>query len=111
MPDLKLNTTKVGRLLFARGVLEGLLHPSIVSPQESIQGFLRETDAFVRLLEILWTDAIVVDERKHISIDNNLSKFLHQIGCECGMSMLRLMEISTVWIEPNDVGKGVNMVM
>ena len=77
MPDLKLNTTKIGRFLVACRVLEGLLHPSVVSLKESIQRFLGKTDTFVRLLKILGADAIVVNDRKHVSIDNNLSELLH----------------------------------
>ena len=79
MPDLKLNTTQVGRFLVAGWMLERLLHPSIISNEKTVQCVFGETDTLVRLLKILGADAIVVDERQHISVNNDLTKFLHEI--------------------------------
>ena len=89
MSDLQFNTPQVRRFLIACRVLKRLLHPSIVSRQELVQRLFGEADAFIRLLKIVWSDAVVVNQRKHIAVDDNLSEFLHQIGGECGMPVQR----------------------
>ena len=71
MSDLKFNRTKVGCFFVARGVLKGLPHPSMVAGEEAIQRFLGEADSFVGSSEVLRAEAIVVDERKHVSVDDN----------------------------------------
>ena len=79
MPDLQFNTAQVGRFLVAGRMLKRLLHPSVVADEEPIQRPFGETDAFARLLKVVRSDAVVVDERKHISVYDDLSEFLHEI--------------------------------
>ena len=98
MPNLKFNTTQVSRSFVACGVLKRLLHPSIVTSEKAVECIFRKTDTFVSLLKIFGFHAVVVDERKHISIHNDLAEFFYEIRSEGGVSMLRLMEISTVGV-------------
>ena len=111
MPDLEFNTPQIGRFLVAGWMLERLLHPSIVSRQEPIQRFFGEADTFGCLLKVVGSDTVVVDERKHISVHDNLSELLHEVRGECGVPVLGLMEVSAVWVEPHHVDKGVNVIV
>lgn len=73
-----------------------LLHPPIVSDQELVQRRFAEADAFVRLLKVLWTHAVVVSQRKHITVDNSLMELLREIRCQGCMSVLGLMKVSAI---------------
>ena len=111
VPHLQLNAAQIRCFFVARRMLKSLLHPLSVAGEEPAKCCFGEANAFVSLLKVLGFDTLVVDARKHVAVYDNRSEFLHQIRGERGMSMLGLMKISTVGIEPDDVEKGVDVVV
>ena len=80
MPHLQFNAPEIGGLLIERRVLKGLEHPPMVASEESIQRLFREPHSFFGLLEIFRVNALVMNQRDDIPIDDRDAKLLHQVG-------------------------------
>lgn len=78
---LQFNASQVVRLFVARWMLKRLLHPVIVSGEKPVECLFGEAGAFIRVCEVLMSDAVVVDSCEDVSINNNRSEFLHEIRC------------------------------